>query len=290
MPSYKTHAIHSETVLPNINLRTNIETEDLKVFSMGPDAVMPVNPFLFRLQHTSKTREFFITLINMIKEKKLYDNGEIMAFLYGQLEHFVLDLIMHPLVYYMTEGLPRNHILNAHSLLEHAIDDYVIDKYAIGNGYYYDKLSITDNETYELINELYEKVYGASNVGIQYTAGIVGTKLYDSKVRLNKINTITSFLNLGDVKYHGDPDIAKPYLNLDHNIWFNPETGIAYNYSFDDLWNRASELLLETIDDVNNYIYLDKPLTNTIILNNTSYLTGIPCELGQSKIHYKKYK
>ena len=55
-------------------------------------------------------------------------------------------------------------------------------------------------------------------------------------------------------------------------------------------WLRASELLLETITDVNNYIYLDKPLTNRLILNNTSYLTGLPCELGQSKKYVKIYK
>lgn len=293
MPSYKTHAIQGELIFPEIDLKTNINVEEFKMFCLGPDALAPINYNLFKLNHTTNTKDFFLTLINYIKKYHLEFNSEVMAFLYGQLEHFILDLIVHPLIIYMTEGIPQEHVVNAHGLVEHLIDDYVIDKYKIDEKSFSKRMAINNQETYELINNVYEKVYNASNIGIQYGAGYLVTKLYDGPIRrddTNIISTLTDFINLGDIKYHNNPELAKPYLNLEHDTWYNPETKAKYNLSFDDLWNRANELLLETIKDVNDYIYYDKSLNNSIILNNTSYLTGLPCGFGQTKMYYKKYK
>ena len=292
MPSYKTHAIHGELILPKIDLKTEIDKEDMKMFCLGPDALAPVNNQLFRLNHTTNTKDFFINILEYIKKYHLEYNGEVMAFLYGQLEHFILDIIIHPLIIYMTEGMPQDHVVNAHGLVEHLIDDYVIDKYSIGKGTYFKKVAINYQETYSLIDTVYEKVYNSQGIGLQYATGILVTKLYDGAIRrdeTNIVNTFSNLVNLGDIKYHNDAELAKPYLNLDHDIWYNPETGIDYNYSFDDLWNRANELLIETNNEVNNYLYYDKSLNSQIILNNTSYLTGLPCGFGQSKKYYKKY-
>lgn len=292
MPSYKTHAIHGEMLFPFMDKKTDINIEDLKVFCMGPDLIGAVNPTLFRIQHTSNTKDFFITLINYIKKNNLQYNSEVIAFLYGQLEHFVLDLIVHPLIYYMTEGLPNDHIVTGHGLVEHLIDDYVIKKYGFNKNSFH-KLGLFDENTFNAINYTYEKVYKSSNVGLQYSAGILTLKFYDRVVRNDKTNiisTITDFINLGDIKYHDEEELATPYLNIEHDIWQNPETGQAYNLSFDDLWLRANDLLLELIYDVNNYLYLDKPFNNQLVLNNTSYLTGLPCGFGQSKQFVKKHK
>ncbi len=293
MPSYKTHAIQGEIIFSEIDLKTNINVEEFKMFCLGPDALAPINFNLFRLNHTSNTKDFFLTMINYIKKNHLEFDSEVMAFLYGQLEHFVLDLIIHPLIIYMTEGMPQEYVVNAHGLVEHLIDDYVIDKYNIDKKSFSKKMAINKQETYELINNVYEKVYNASNIGLQYGAGYLATKFYDGIVRrdeTNIISTLTDFINLGDIKYHNNSELAKPYLNLEHDIWYNPETGVAYTLSFDDLFERANEVLLETINDVNNYLYYDKPLNNSIILNNTSYLTGLPCGFGQNKKYYKIYK
>ena len=59
--------------------------------------------------------------------------------------------------------------------------------------------------------------------------------------------------------------------------------------SFDDLWNKATELSLETINDVNNFLYKDRPFKNKIILGDLSYNTGLPCGEGQSLKYIKKY-
>ena len=292
MPSYKTHAIQGELILPEVNLRVDLDKDDFRMFCLGPDALAPINTGLFKLNHCYNTKEFLLSIIEYIKVSGLQDNPEVMAFLYGQLEHFVLDLIIHPLIFYMTEGMPRESIVNGHGLVEHLIDDYVMHKYKMGKGNYFKKIGINYQETYDLINYVYERVYNVSNVGIQYASGILMTKFYDGKIRGDKTNiikSITDLFNLGDIKYHKNYKLAYPYLNLEHNVWLNPETGYEYNLSFDDLWVRANELLLDLIEDVNNYLYRDIPFNNTLVMSNLSYLTGLPCEFGQTKKYYKKY-
>ena len=292
MPSYKTHAIHGSKVFPNIDLKTNVNIEDVKAFSIGPDLLIATNPLVFKLQHMFDTRLYFLTLIYLIKQKKLYDNPEVMSYLYGQLNHFVLDIVTHPLIYYMTEDLPKEHVLDAHGLVEHYIDDYMMEKLNIPNGPYLHKICINNIELLRLINELYQKVYRKSNLGIEYSLGIGATRLYDLALRRDKtkiFDFIGEQINLGDVKYHGNSDLAKPYLNLSGELWLDPETGDIHYETFDELWKKAIEMAEETINDVNMTIYNDKPLNNALILNDISYNTGLPCDKGQNKTYIKSY-
>ena len=292
MPSYKTHSIHGEMILPQIDIKTEISLEDLKLFCMGPDTLIVTDYKLFELQHMKDTRKYFKELIKLIKKNKLQDNGEVMAFLYGQLDHFILDLIMHPLIYYMTEEMPKVHLMDPHGLVENLIDDYVMWKFDRTDENYYRKLNISDRKLIKLINDAYKKVYHANNISLKYSFGMVLINIYDSLIRRDKAflaKAIMKLINLGDISYHSDYKVALPYLNLDHEIWFDPETGEKHNESFDNLWNKACEVALETIQDVNMYLYQDKAISNPIIENDISFNTGQPCEKGQMKRFVKKY-
>lgn len=292
MPSYKTHAIHGEMILPRILTRTEINKEDLKSFCMGPDALIVTDYRLFELQHMKDTREYFKTLLKLIKKEKLQDNSETMAFLYGQIDHFILDIIMHPLIYYMTEELPKEHLLDPHGLVENLIDDYVVWKFDRNDNNYYRKTAISDRKLMKLINDAYKKVYHANNISLKYSFGMTLINIYDSLIRRDKLflaNSIRKLINLGDISYHKDYKVALPYLNLEHELWFDPETGEKHYESFDNLWDKASEVALETIQDVNMYLYQDKRLKNPIIDNDTSFNTGLPCKEGQTKRFVKKY-
>ena len=232
-------------------------------------------------------------MLKIIKSNKLQDNNESMAFLYGQLDHYILDITMHPLIYYITEDIKSNNIFNAHGLIENWIDDYIINKYGKNHLSYYHKLFLSNNKLKTSINKLYEKIYNSKNESFKYSIGIFNTQLYDLLLRRNIIiigPLLVKLFNVGDVIYN-DNNIEKvlPYLNLDNKDWHNPETGEKYNYSFNDLWNKSIERTLETIDDVNNYLYCDKCLKNAFITNNVSFNTGIPCEKGQSLKYIKKY-
>ena len=292
MPSYKTHAIHGEMILPNINKKVDIDKEDIKAYCMGPDALILTDYRLFELQHVKSTRKYFRTLIKLIKQYKLQDNSEAMAFLYGQLDHFILDMIMHPLIYYMTNELPRDYIMEPHGIVENLIDDYVVQKFDRNDDVYYHKVTISSRKLMKLVNDAYEKVYHSKNVSFKYSLGMVLINIYDSLIRRDKLflaKTVMKLIKFGDVSYHKDYKKVLPYLNLEHNLWLNPETGEESYASFDNLWEKANEVALETIQDVNNYLYQDKRLKNPIIMNDTSFNTGLPCDKGQTLKYVKKY-
>ncbi len=293
MPSYKTHSIHGELILPEIDKKVDIDKEDLKLYCMGPDAMVLTDYKTFDYQHSNKTRDFFINMIKLIKENKLYDNGEIMSFLYGQIDHFALDGVMHPLIYYMTEGIEKKHRIKPHGLVEMWIDDYIVQKYGKNDRAYYHKLLIKDNKLKRMIDELYKKVYEVKHKNLSYNFGAFATVIFDTIVRRNMmgiIKPIAKAINTGDFIYNKKIDRVLPYLNLSSEVWYNPETGEEYKYSFEDLWKKSMEVSLETISDVDKYIYQDKQLTNHLILDNTSFDTGFSCEKGQTLKYVKKYK
>jgi len=292
MPNYKTHSIHGEMILPQILLKTEINKEDMKLFCMGPDTLIATDYKLFELQHAKDTGEYFKTLLKLIKNNKLQDNSEVMAFLYGQIDHFILDAIMHPLIYYMTEEMPKEYLMNPHGLVESLIDDYVMNKFERSDEIYYKKTNISSHKLNKLINEAYRKVYKVNNTSIKYYFGMILINIYDSLIRRDKLflaKSLMKLINLGDISYHKDYQLALPYLNLENDLWFDPETGENHHESFDNLWNKASEVALETIQDVNMYLYQDKKIRNFFINNNTSFNTGLPCEKGQTKRFVKKY-
>ena len=293
MPTYKTHSIHGELILPDIDKKIEIKKEDIKAFCMGPDAMILTDNKTFNYQHTNKTRDYFVTMINLIKEKKLYDNSEVMAFLYGQVDHFILDVIMHPLIYYMTEGLERKHKIKPHGLIENWIDDYTTQKYNKTEILYYHKWFIKNLKLMKIIDETYKEVYGVKNESLKYSFGIFTTVMFDTLIRKNVIGIVpiaSKIINTGDFTYKKDLDRVLPYLNLNKDTWYNPETGEKYTESFEELWKKSIEITLETINDINNYLYQDKQLTNPYIMNNISYNTGFKCEKGQHLKYVKRYK
>ena len=282
MPSYKTHSIHGEILLPQIDKKVDIDKEDLKAYCLGPDAMMLTDNSSFNNQHSSKTKEYFEQLLKIIKEKKLSDNKEVMAFLYGQIDHFVLDSTTHPLIYYMTEKKPSN-IVKYHSLLEMWIDEYISKKYNKKESIYYHKFFMKDKKLVSLCDELYNKVYSRRNGGIKYSIGMFYTIAFEV-IRKNSQLLIPYM-----TKRVGNRETVS-CLNLKHKTWYNPETGEERKASFDDLWKKSFDISLETIEDVNNYLYNDKPLNNSLINNNTSYNTGLSCEAGQNFKYVKRYR
>ena len=291
MPSYKTHSIHSELIFDDMDKRTAIDKEDVKAFAMGPDTLISSDFNTFKIAHKYAVKDYYELLLKLIKNEKLLENGEVMAFLYGQLDHFVLDVITHPLIYYMTEGEPAKHSTKPHGLCEMWTDDYIMKKYGLDSKFYYKKKKICDEKLKALIDEVYGRVYSATSASKSYDKGFKTLKAYDTLVRNNLIliaPLITTVANLGSMTYKNDTSRVMPYLNHEHGVWFNPETLEESRESFDDLFDKAKEVSLETIEDVNRYLYDDKPLTNPLILNNTSYNTGINCDLGQHFYRIRK--
>ena len=132
---------------------------------------------------------------------------------------------MHPLIYYMTEGVNSNE----HFLAEHSIDNYVCSKYHINDINYYNKDKIDDNNLKNTIDMLYKIVYGRKNESIKYDIGLKYIKLYDTYIRHSRL-----FERIG-ITYNNDYSKVINYLNLSKSKWYNPENNREYNLCFDDL-------------------------------------------------------
>ena len=292
MANYTAHSIHGETVVDEIeNKEVEIKKDDIRTFSIGFDSLILPDGDLFRTLHRKNTKEYFETLIKLIKDNKLQDDSEALAFLYGQLDHFILDIYTHPLIYYMTKGLKKEHYMDYHALLEHWIDDFVIETYNEGQIPEYNKLAINDIVLRMTIDELYKKLYNKDNMATKYDLGIMATYLYEYLIRRNRILVapqICNLLNMGDI-FYGQIEKAIPFLNLNHDIWYNPETEEEMKDSFPDLWLKSIEASKEALEDVNRAIYLDKPITTRFITDNLSANTGLNCDIPQQFKKIKRY-
>ena len=101
---------------------------------------------------------------------------------------------------------------------------------------------------------------------------------------------VNAVIKLGDVVYSNNVERVYPFLNFENDKWNNPFSSEETKESFMDLWDKANERSLEIIEDVNNYIYYDKNLSNHWILDDTSYNTGLPIEKGQRLKYVKKWQ
>ncbi len=292
MPSYKTHSIHGECLYSLLDRRIPLDLESFKLFCMGPDAMLFTDYHTFSYQHANKTRDFFLNLKHKIKENHLEYDGEAMAFLYGQVDHFVLDATFHPYIYYLTSNLPNTVKINPHCLIEMWMDDYVMNINNIPNKKYYQNNKIRNKKLKEIIDEVYLDTYGLKKQSKKYDRGYLYMSLFDSMIRDDKsgfASWIMKNFHIGDITFKKEYNRVVSFLNKDRSTWFDPETEEKREESFDDLWLESLENSYQVIQDINSYLYEGKELKSPFLLEDISYNTGLSCSKGQSLQYVKRY-
>ena len=290
MPSYKTHAMFVDKTNKFVDKRINLDLNNLKVFSFGPDSLVFTDPILFNTQHNKYTKNFFESLLQKIKEEKEQDNDVLISFLYGQISHYILDYSFHPYIFYISNGLKTSRLINSHMQIELWLDSYIMNKYKMSDDKYFVPKSIHNSATRRIINEVYYKIYKSYFTSSKYDIGINMTSLIETNLRKNKsAEDIARCLNIGDFKYYKDKSCALFFLNLARERWSNPVSGEKHNESVDELWNNAVSDYLETIDAINKFLYDGEPLKETTINSDLSYDTSLPCESSKKMIYQKKY-
>lgn len=319
MPSSATHAYFAKDVLEklddSISNKINNELSMYKIFSQGPD---PYNFYDLRLsprakksikinkalQHT-KVNEHFINLINYINDNNFYNDNMVIAYLYGEICHFVLDSTAHPFVIYNT-GRYNEHDKNSykynglHEDMEYYIDIYLIwkrekilpKKYKV-----YKKLfnikKFSDNLD-KTINDVNKKVYGFDNTSKIYFKAINDMKKfyyifnYDpigiKKFFYSLLDFIcpNSFVKKKELSFNVIPYKKIYYLNEERNIWNNPcDINETYDYSFAILYNLAIKKAVNIITNIDNMLN-KKNINNKKIeelFGNKDYSTGKDCDL-----------
>ena len=143
MPATVVHGYFAQDVcdiLPS-NIKEKLDVERLRMFGQSTDSLMFYNLFSLlpgkdirkfqKYFHENKTQEFFVNLINYIKEKDYSEDVDVCSYLVGCICHYVLDSIVHPYVFYKTgyfrkEEKTTYKYNNIHTFMEIFLDNDMI--------------------------------------------------------------------------------------------------------------------------------------------------------------------
>lgn len=299
MPNYISHAImgeqvHKIAVKSEDFFKVYIPKEMIRGYSLGADLAVfsrktLVNP------HDYYTRDFFLTMIQYIKNNNLTENNQIMALLYGHIAHYFFDINAHPLIYYIEGGCKRAGILSNHDLIEGYLSSYLCEKILKKNimeitPSYFNNISLNDIEIIKTLNSVYGSVYKDYNIVKSYKRVIAVFTFLENIIKsglvsqemLIRISNFNVFLEKNNLTY-------SELINSEHNTFFNPITGEAHNESFMDLYNRSIEMTLDAIVEVNSYLYSNGSISALeTVFTDLSYNTGVPGFLGNQMVYVRK--
>ena len=312
MPSITTHHFFSKELLNHLTedelKRFNKELTIYHTFAQSHDYLFY---YTFNLKHFKEikalghyahhhnTQDYIINIIKEIKDKKLEDNHQLIAYLYGSITHYCLDSICHPFIFYKTGVYRKNNkkyykYRGEHNKIEKHLDAIYYEKYS--NKKYnlcninkeIIKKPIFNNELKNCIKEVYKKTYNKNNIDYFYTKGIKHAKIFNTLIVNDRfgikkfIYKIIDFLTNHHWGYLSvySTYIKKPnlnYLNLEHKEWNHPSIKeLKYTHSFEDLYNNSLEKSLKIIREVNKVLYENKKIEDLLkVILNVDYATGL---------------
>lgn len=318
MPSTVTHAYFSMDLYDCLEneqkLALRFYKKQLKIFAQGPDILFFCNFMslkkdqkirqLGHYMHTHKTQAFFFNLIEHIKTNNLEKNPEIIAFLYGMISHYVLDMTVHPYVAYKTGWFDRKKrntykYFGGHEYMETYLDAYmiktkdkVLPQHFASHAFCFPQVSISHNLE-QVIDEVFKRTFNKRNIGHKYALSIKQMKLFyklfknDKTGIKKKIYKGTSILSIKMripiTSYNIKLDRSDYYLNLSRDPWFHPlDKSNTSNYTFMELYVQALFKTLDVIKEVDKVLHNQKDLQYLYeVFPNLSYLTGYECKLGK---------
>ena len=320
MPNPVTHKYFARDVLKNSSnhiiksINNNLKTYEL--FSSGFDPFFTYQQLhkkepLGDLGHNTKTDIYFLNYIDLIKKYGYENNSNILASLYGQLTHYILDSKFHPYVihkageYYKEKPWTYKY-KGKHNELEWNLDAYFCEKrehkkfkdFKINQIY---STEMFDKDLINILNENYQYVFNIKEGGKKYKKSIKLVKLglkytiedkhgikkniYKAidKITPNKEKVLSVFSTY--IK-----EIDHSILNEEHNIWYNPwDNTIKSRQSLIELYNESMDkcvtLFEETYKYINNKIEKEQYIKT---LGKSSYVTGLNWN-EQKEIKYIEY-
>ena len=322
MPATAVHAYFAQDlndILPK-EIKNKLDVNRLKTFGQSTDSLMFYNLFSIlpgkkirdfqKYFHTNKTQEFFINLINYIKENDYTEDIDVNSFLVGAICHYVLDSTVHPYIYYKTGYFNKNDkstykYNNVHTFMETFLDNDMIKRRESINPYKFniskfsfdtskfsnelnDTIKYTFKETFDVDNM--DKIYYKSLKQMRNSIFIFRQDIYGIKKFFYKLaDTFTSkrVFRFEAISYHYPLNDRHNFLNENHKLWRNPcDYSLTSEESFLDLYLRALKLTKVMICASFDYIN-GKDIELEKIFINKSYITGLDCELDKELKYFE---
>ena len=322
MPATVVHAYFAQDlndILPK-EIKNKLDVDRLKTFGQSTDSLMFYNLFSIlpgknirdfqKYFHTNKTQEFFINLINYIKENDYTEDIDVNSFLVGAICHYVLDSTVHPYIYYKTGYFNKNDkstykYNNVHTFMETFLDNDMIKRRESINPYKFniskfsfdtskfsnelnDTIKYTFKETFDVDNM--DKIYYKSLKQMRNSIFIFRQDRYGIKKFFYKLaDTFTSkrVFRFEAISYHYPLNDRHNFLNENHKLWRNPcDYSLTSEESFLDLYLKALKLAKVMICASFDYIN-GKDIELEKVFINKSYITGLDCELDKELKYFE---
>lgn len=323
MPASVTHAYFASDVYDTLpaNIKNCLSVSRLRMFAQSTDSFLFYRLFslkpshgLRKFQHTfhvSKSQDFFINLIQYIKDAHLEKDIDTCSFLCGFISHYVLDSTMHPFIFYKTgkfrKNDPETYKYNSlHTLMEVYLDNHLIlarekhSPYTFPVSNFCFDLTPFSEELNSAISYVFNKVFQLPHMDVKYFESLKNMKFALATFRQDRfgikkagyklIDTFTpkKWIRLEFVSYHVSMKTSFDFLNFNHRVWRNPTTySITSKESFYDLYVKALKLSKKIIEDT--FLYLKgENIDLKAVYTNLSYVTGLDCNL-KKKLKYFEF-
>ncbi|MGD9909885.1 MAG: zinc dependent phospholipase C family protein [Candidatus Izemoplasmatales bacterium] len=260
--------------------------------------------------HDELTHDLLTNLVQLVKENL---TEETYTFLVGFLTHYILDVTLHPYVYYhVGEYDPKNKSTYAfrglHLRFERSIDYEMIrlnegvrpERFDF-NQRYFPKYELPSSIS-SLMNEVVKRTYQEPLASGLYHKGVLTMKrvlkqyAYDPYGIKKCIFRIVDGMNntkpllLADVSmYHHTSKFD--FLNQHHRVWYHPVSNHPHNDSVSQLLDQAVNHSKSMISDIQSYLFNHQEIDFEKLFPNLSFNTGVPCGMKMNAFNnYTKMK
>lgn len=327
MPCLATHYYFGKDVFERLGKETKSHLEQaipyFESFNQGPDFFFAYHLLNLkkgqqvrdfgRYMQTHKTKDFFFHTIQYILDHDLQTDPQVIAFLYGFICHYTLDLTVHPFVFYKTGAFhPKEkdtHKYNGkHMEMETCIDAYLIfqrekmfpKEFKIHN-------CVLEHPQFndtllQLIDSVCHDVYQQEKMGSLYEASLHQTYTFYRLMRYDPTGIKKAFYSFVDfmtpssvtkvryLSYNIKEKRKRFFMNLEKEQWNHPfDPNEAYHFSFIELYRIAITRAVDTIEAVEQVLYRQKKIdTLNDVFQNLSYTTGKDCDIHK-RMRYFEY-
>lgn len=264
MSALHTHYKHGNDVLKKLYQKQQLEiNSNINYYNMFNQGFDNLYYYLFNRKyyrdfgikaHKKNIDTFFYELITFIKENNLQDSYEVTSMLYGFINHYTLDTIVHPYINYQVKNLDIPH-----TKIEFMIDGQ-LDSINTSYKLLISKVKFTKNLKLT-INHVFDKTYQKENIAKifkishNFSYYIYRYFIHDKNGLKTKIyKLIGKFIPI-DIILHKNTICPKVFderiLNKNKEVWHHPSNNKEiYNYSYDELYNSAVKIAVTLNKDV----------------------------------------
>ena len=274
MPATYTHHEFTKDVYNelNVNNKLNDYQDIFNLFGKSFDVLYFVREKLGHFAHKNNVNLYFQNIIKYIRDNELDNDGEVLAYLYGSICHYVLDSTIHPYIFYKSGSYNAKNKNTYKYKGKHNYFEYMID--AI---YYQNKNRKTMLKGYRNYRFVMKHIM-ESRLGIKKFL----YKLIDKTKLLKRWELSNTCYHIKELDYS--------VLNLEHKKWFYPvDKNTNYHYSVYDLYDISilkAKKLIELIEDALNK---DDKTINKVLkeIGDLNYSTGKRWDKKYKKREYE---